>query len=29
MKIHPVTFIAFKEFDNLVVGYLASVLSEA
>jgi len=29
MKIHPVTFIAFKEFDNLGVGYLASVLSEA
>lgn len=29
MEIHPVTFIAFKEYDNLGVGYLSSVLSEA
>jgi|NGEPerStandDraft_6_1074524.scaffolds.fasta_scaffold06876_5 radical SAM superfamily enzyme YgiQ (UPF0313 family) len=29
MITHPVTIIAFKEFDNLGVGYLASVLSEA
>jgi len=28
MRTHPVVFIAFKEFDNLGVGYLASVLSE-
>jgi anaerobic magnesium-protoporphyrin IX monomethyl ester cyclase len=29
MNIHPVPFIAFEEFDNLGVGYMASVLSEA
>jgi anaerobic magnesium-protoporphyrin IX monomethyl ester cyclase len=29
MNTHPVAFVAFKEFDNLGVGYLASVLSEA
>jgi radical SAM superfamily enzyme YgiQ (UPF0313 family) len=29
MNTHPVTFIAFEEFDNLGVGYVASVLSEA
>jgi len=28
MSIHPVVLVAFKEFDNLGVGYLASVLSE-
>ncbi len=29
MKIQPVVIIAFREFDNLGVGYLASVISEA
>lgn len=29
MNAHPVAFIAFEEFDNLGVGYLSSVLSEA
>ncbi|MCX6254076.1 MAG: cobalamin-dependent protein [Bacteroidia bacterium] len=29
MNTHPVAFVAFKQFDNLGVGYLASVLSEA
>src|ERR1035437_851010 len=29
MNTHPVAFIAFKQFDNLGVGYMASVLSEA
>jgi radical SAM superfamily enzyme YgiQ (UPF0313 family) len=29
MNTHPVIFIAFEEFDNLGVGYLVSVLSEA
>lgn len=28
MRVHHVVLIAFKEFDNLGVGYLASVLSE-
>lgn len=28
MSTHPVVFVAFKEFDNLGVGYLGSVLSE-
>jgi anaerobic magnesium-protoporphyrin IX monomethyl ester cyclase len=29
MNTHPIIFIAFEEFDNLGVGYLVSVLSEA
>ena len=29
MNTHPVIFIAFEEFDNLGVGYLVSLLSEA
>jgi anaerobic magnesium-protoporphyrin IX monomethyl ester cyclase len=29
MRTDPVAFIAFKEFDNLGIGYLSSVLSEA
>ena len=29
MKEHPVAFIAFREFDNLGIGYMASVLSDA
>ena len=29
MNTHPVVFVAFEEFDNLGVGYLSSVLSEA
>jgi radical SAM superfamily enzyme YgiQ (UPF0313 family) len=28
MSTHPVVLVAFKEFDNLGVGYLASILSE-
>ncbi len=28
MRAKTVVFVAFKEFDNLGVGYLASVLSE-
>ncbi len=28
MSYHPVVIVAFKEFDNLGVGYLASVLSQ-
>ena len=29
MNTQPVAFIAFKQFDNLGIGYMASVLSEA
>jgi anaerobic magnesium-protoporphyrin IX monomethyl ester cyclase len=29
MNPHPVTFVAFKEFDNLGIGYISSVLSKA
>ncbi len=29
MNSHPIAFVAFEQFDNLGVGYLSSVLSEA
>jgi radical SAM superfamily enzyme YgiQ (UPF0313 family) len=29
MNKHPVVFVAFEDFDNLAIGYLASVLSKA